>query len=162
MTLLEDTPQDALVVPAARVLLLLVAFSGRWSDGLSVADISRVDFLLRHPPLLARLAVESGRPLEPSLLPTHSEQLIAEHAALHLRYGPWDERYRLVIGRLLALGLVRPSDDLVRFEVTSLARSLAKKLRARGWERVALHATAAARLLGDQDLGPTIERLVAA
>jgi hypothetical protein len=161
MTILQDTPQDPLVVPTARVLVLLVEFSSRRPEGLTVADISRIDFLLRHPPLLARLATEAGKPLEPALTPTQSERLIVEQVAMRLRYGPWDERYRLVVGRLIALELVRPSGDLVSFAPTSAARPVVASLRAHGWERTARHAAAAARLLGLEDVTHTVHRLAA-
>jgi hypothetical protein len=158
----RDTPQDPFVVPTARVVIALVAFVAPRAEGLTVSEVARVDFLLRHPPLLARMAWEAKRPLEPALSPTQSEFLIADRAALRLRYGPWDERYRLVLGRLVALGLATPSDDLSRFAPTARARDVAATLRTRSWERTARHAEVAARLLRRTDVAATVGRLAAA
>ena len=158
----QDTPQDPFVVPTARVLLLLVAFAARRADGLTITDVARIDFLLRHPPLLARAAWEAGRPLELALSPTQSEQLVSDRAALRVRYGPWDDRYRLVVGRLVALRLADPSDDLSRFFATAAAHDVAARLRERGWERTARHAEVAARLLASADVVETVQRLAAA
>jgi hypothetical protein len=160
--MLRDSTQDPFAVPTARVLLLMLEFDSRRTEGLTVAEIARIDFLLRHPPLLAQAAAEAGKPLAADLTPTLSERLIAEHAALRVRYGPWDERYRLVVGRLLALDLVRPSIDQDRFMTTSAAQPVAASLCARGWDRTARHAAAAARVLVDADIAGVVRRLVTA
>jgi hypothetical protein len=160
--MLQDTPQDPFIVPTARVLLLLVAFATRRPDGLTVPDIARFDFLLRHPPLLARATAIAGRSLDPALTPTQSERLITEQAALRVRYGPWDERYRLVAGRLLSLELAESSEDLSHLTATTAGHRLASQLRANGWERVAGHADAAARALSNVDVIRTVQGLATA
>jgi hypothetical protein len=160
--MLQDTPQDPFVVPTARVLLILVAFAGRRPDGLTVPEIARIDFLLRHPPLLARAVARTGRSLEPKLSPTDSERLISEQVALRVRYGPWDERYQLVVGRLLALQLAQSSKDLSHIGAASAGHQVAGQLRAAGWERIARHAEAAARALNKVDVTRTVQHLAAA
>lgn len=160
--MLQDTPQEPFIVPTARVLLLLVAFATRRPDGLTVPDMARIDFLLRHPPLLARAVSLAGGSLAPSLTPTHSERLITEQAAMRVRYGPWDERYRLVAGRLLSLELAHSSEDLSHISASPAGHRLAAQLRAIGWERVAGHAEAAARVLSNVDVLRTVRGLAAA
>jgi hypothetical protein len=160
--MLEDTPQDPYVVPTARVLLLLVAFVKRRPDGVSIAELAAADFLLRHPPLLVDAAARSGTPLDAALLPTSSERLISERTALRLRYGPWDERYQLVVGRLIALDLARYVEETGQIEATPKARPLATRLQSEGWRRTWGHAIAAARLMADRDLDKAMDLVRAA
>jgi hypothetical protein len=155
--MLEDTPQDPYVVPTARVLLLLAAFARRRPDGVSVSELAAADFLLRHPPLLVDALARAGVPVNASLLPTGSERLISERTALRLRYGPWDERYQLVAGRLISVGLARLVPEDKRLVATPEARSVVDRLRSDGWERTWGHATAAARLMANRDVSDTLQ-----
>jgi hypothetical protein len=160
--MLEDTPQDPYVVPTARVLLLLLAFGRRRPDGVSIAELAGADFLLRHPPLLVDAAARAGMPLDALLLPTSSERLISESTALRLRYGSWDERYRLVAGRLISLGVARLVGDGDRLESAPEAAPVADRLRAGGWQRTWGHAVVAARLMTNRDIAETLDLLRAA
>ncbi|MFN8063141.1 MAG: hypothetical protein U0Q12_28570 [Vicinamibacterales bacterium] len=158
----DDTAQDPFVVPVARVLLLLAGFSRRRPDGLTTGEVARIDFLLRHPSVLGRLATDAGRPPGAELAATESERLVADSAALLVRYGPWDSRYRLVLGRLIALGLITPSTDLAKFTVTARGHTAAVDLRRRGWERVGGLADLAARVLANHDVEERVRSAVAA
>ncbi|GAA5034980.1 hypothetical protein GCM10023317_87920 [Actinopolymorpha pittospori] len=92
----------------ARVLLLISAFAGKTGvfDGLT--KLAKLDFLLRYPVFLERLA-ETGvtaLELDDVTRPTPEERGAVESRMLRYKYGPWDDRYYGIIGALVGRGLV--------------------------------------------------------
>src|SRR4051794_36583512 len=83
----------------ARVLLLIVAFSGRARGLRSLARLSRLDFLLRFPPVLDFMNL--GQTWPATATTVSAERHATDTAFAGSRYGLWTDRYTLIIGALL-------------------------------------------------------------
>ncbi|MEV6301280.1 hypothetical protein AB0M02_17860 [Actinoplanes sp. NPDC051861] len=151
----------------ARVLLLIVAFSGRTRGLRSLARLSRLDFLLRFPPILEFMNIDGHPTWPPSAATVPAERHATDIAFAGSRYGPWTDRYTLIIGALLGKQLIRevPGRTL-EVIATSAGRAAATELAAATeWTRTKdraefLHQQldiTAARL--DQLLRPAIRRM---
>lgn len=115
----------------ARVLLLIVAFSGRTRGLQSLARLSRLDFLLRFPPVLEYMNT-NGQPTWPADAATApAERHATDLAFASSRYGLWTDRYALIIGALLGKQLIRevPSRTL-ELIATPDGRAAADRLAA--------------------------------
>lgn len=90
----------------ARLLLLLDAFGGprrRYLVGLT--KLAKLDFLLRYPRALFDLMISRGVSLSEELAPTALEEQAIESPMIRYKFGPWDQQYYALIGRLVGLGL---------------------------------------------------------
>lgn len=121
----------------ARVLVLVDAFtrSGGKIDGLT--KVAKLDFLLRYPTFLRRLANSRGLEVPAEVGPTGAEELAVESRMIRYKYGPWDDRYYPVLGGLIGLGLVDvlPGQGRLALRVTDLGRESVAALRSNGWEQ---------------------------
>lgn len=156
-----STPQDPFDYHVARVLLLVAAFSrtqkGRL-DGLT--KLAKLDFLLRYPVYLERLLDERDRPLPAHLRPTLEERHALESAMIRYKYGPWDDRYYPVVGRLIGTGLAEPvpGRGAIALRATHEGKRIAAELAQGEWATVAGRALA---LKAGLDLsGATLQRLI--
>lgn len=91
-----------------RILLLIAMVAdtpgtGRKLDGLT--KLAKLDFIARYPELETQIAAF----LPNDVPPTSSTQPPPPTSApmIRYRYGPWDDRYYLVIGGLVGRGLIR-------------------------------------------------------
>ncbi|MFI7598215.1 hypothetical protein [Actinoplanes sp. NPDC049681] len=151
----------------ARVLLLVAAFSGRTRGLRALARLSRLDFLLRFPPVLEFMNLD-GHPTWPTTAATvPAERHATDIAFASSRYGLWTDRYTLIIGALLSKQLLRevPGRTL-EVIATPAGRTAASELAATTeWARTKHRADflhqrldlPAARL--DQLLRPAIARM---
>jgi hypothetical protein len=125
---------------AARLLLLVAAWSksprGR-IDGLT--QIAKLDFLLRYPVFLERILRARGRQMPPDTRPTGAERGAVESSMIRYKYGPWDDRYYAIIGRLVGLQLVEYTVGRgnVTLRATELGKSVADELERVEWKIVA-------------------------
>ncbi len=91
----------------ARILLLIVAFSGRTRGLRSLARLSRLDFLLRFPPILEYMNIDGHPTWPPPAATVPAERHATDIAFAGSRYGLWTDRYTLIIGALLGKQLIR-------------------------------------------------------
>jgi hypothetical protein len=91
----------------ARVLLLIDAFSGRTRGLQSLARLSRLDFLLRFPPVLEHMNLDRHPTWPTPAAITPAERHATDLAFAGSRYGLWTDRYTLIIGALLGKKLIR-------------------------------------------------------
>ncbi|MCC7137790.1 MAG: hypothetical protein IT460_05105 [Planctomycetes bacterium] len=90
----------------ARLLLLLGHGAKRGHGAVDgITKLAKLDFLLRYPRFLERLLkLHRKHPPQVPMLPHEADTV--ESSMIRFRYGPWDPRYRLWLGLLLAKGLV--------------------------------------------------------
>lgn len=156
-----DSVSDPFDYHVARVLLLVSAFSRTPKaklDGLT--KLAKLDFLLRYPVYLERLLDKRGKPLSARLRPTAEERRGLESAMIRYKYGPWDDRYYPVVGRLIGTGLAVPvaGRGAVALRATDEGKRITSELAASNWETVAGRAAA---LKSGLDLaGTTLQRLI--
>jgi hypothetical protein len=126
----------------ARLLLLIDAMtrSGGKIDGLT--KIAKLDFLLRYPSFLEQLASTKGLAVPLDIAPTLSEKRAVESRMVRYKYGPWDDRYYPVLGRLIGVGLIDalPGQGRLAVRVTDAGRTASDELRRLGWEQTWLRA----------------------
>jgi hypothetical protein len=116
-----------------RVLLLVAAFTsnGAALDGLT--KLAKLDFLLRYPQFLERLARGGSVPgleLPEGLGPTQDESRAVESRMVRYKYGPWDDRYYGIVGALVGRGLVEyvPNKQRLALRVTPGGNAMAKSI----------------------------------
>ena len=145
----------------ARVLLLVSAFStGPKSKLDGLTKLAKLDFLLRYPTYLEQVMEGRGKPLPHALLPTVEERRALESAMIRYKYGPWDDRYYPVVGRLIGTRLARhvPGRGAVTLQITETGRHAADALASGPW---ATTAGRARHLKRNLDLsGSTLQRLI--
>lgn len=109
-----------------RVLMLIHAFGN--VDGLT--KIAKLDFLLRYPTLLERLARLLGKASMTDVGPSESELIAVESRMVRYKYGPWDDRYYPIIGMLVGMGLIRPTEGRgsASVEITPAGRLLSSQV----------------------------------
>jgi hypothetical protein len=125
---------------AARLLILIDAFtdSNERFDGLT--KLAKLDFLLRYPVLLERLLEKRKLTWTPLLEPTISERSAVESRMIRHKYGPWDNRYYPLLGSLVSRDLVTVSGDRtgLAIRLTATGRRLAGELAdTEEWRTVA-------------------------
>jgi hypothetical protein len=150
MTHLLSTPQDPFDYHVGRVLILVSAFSPTRRSSLDgLTKLAKLDFLLRYPVYLERLFDDRGASLEAALRPDSAERLALESSMIRYKYGPWDDRYYPVIGRLVGLGLAEPmpGKGAVALQATDNGKALAKTLASGGWGVIAGRSRALKRNL---------------
>ena len=132
-----NSPIESIPYHEARVLLLIDGFtrSGGKVDGLT--KVAKLDFLLRYPTFMEQLATSRGVSLPPDIAPGIAEELAVESKMIRYKYGPWDDRYYPVLGRLIGHGLIDalPGQGRLAMRVTDAGRAAANELRAIGWEQ---------------------------
>ncbi|OHV44291.1 hypothetical protein BCD48_25620 [Pseudofrankia sp. BMG5.36] len=130
---------------AARIILLISAFtreSGHSIDGLT--KLAKLDFLLRYPAFLEKLATALSFEMPDDVQPTPSERLAVESRMIRYKYGPWDDRYYPVVGLLLGTGLVasRPGQGRISLSITDKGRQISDLIAAEpAWELLATRCT---------------------
>jgi hypothetical protein len=77
----------------ARVLLLVVAFSGRTRGLRTLARLTRLDYLLRFPPVLEFMNLDGHPTWPPAASTTPAEHHATDVALASSRYGLWTDRY---------------------------------------------------------------------
>lgn len=156
-----SSPTDPLDYHVARVLLLITAFSGGASNSLDgLTKLAKLDFLLRYPVYLEKALDERGKPLSPALRPTRDERAALESTMIRYKYGPWDDRYYPIVGRLVGTGLAAPvaGRGAVALRATDLGKGVATQLSHGDWAVVADRAKALKRGL---DLsGASLQKLI--
>ncbi len=90
----------------ARLLLLIDAYSGGGAGLAGLTKLAKLDFLLRYPAMLERIAAAAGDTLQPDLAPTDTELTSVESQMIRWKYGPWDEHYYPLIGTMISLELI--------------------------------------------------------
>ena len=145
----------------ARVLLLVAAFSRTSKSKLDgLTKLAKLDFLLRYPVYLERLLDKREKPLLTHLRPSPEERQGLESAMIRYKYGPWDDRYYPVVGRLIGTGLATPvpGRGAVALRATEHGQAVAAELASENW---AVIAGRAAALKSGLDLsGATLQRLI--
>lgn len=133
---MSPTP-EILPYHEARVLVLIDALSrgGGKVDGLT--KIAKLDFLLRYPAFLERLSTTRGIVVPREVAATLAEERAVESRMVRYKYGPWDDRYYPVLGRLIGMGLIDalPGQGRLAVRVTDDGRAAADELRKGGWEQ---------------------------
>lgn len=156
-----SNPKDPFEYHVARVLLLVVAFSPTARSKLDgLTKIAKLDFLLRYPVYLERLLELRETPLAPELRPSQNERQGLESAMIRYKYGPWDDRYYPVIGRLIGQALAEPvpGKGAVALRATAAGKELATRLGEEDWAVVLGRAHVLKRHL---DLsGSTLKQLI--
>jgi hypothetical protein len=126
---------------AARVLLLIAAFSGTGRSGIDgLTKLAKLDFLLRYPALLEQLASIRGSAVPEHIRPSRQERLAVESRMVRYKYGPWDDRYYPVVGLLLGTGLVKtiPGKGRISLSVTAAGEAHARRFSSNAtWEVIA-------------------------
>jgi hypothetical protein len=142
----------------ARILLLVDALAGRNGSMDGLTKLAKLDFLLRYPAFLERLADSvDGLDLDEETRPTVEEQQAVESRMLRYKYGPWDDRYYGTVGALVGRGLLEyvPARGRLALRPTEGGRALARIIAADpAWHRTAVRCAvlhrAFARLSGNQ------------
>jgi hypothetical protein len=113
---------------AARLLLLIDAFSSPTTTLEGRTKLAKLDFLIRYPAFLRRALRVRNVPADlPD--PSPEEYTIAQRM-VRFRYGPWDPAYYALLGSLLGRGLIEtiPQVRYVGFRVTAKGHMLAEQL----------------------------------
>jgi hypothetical protein len=150
-------------VHIGRVLLLIRAFSGGRRGRLEgLSKLARLDFLLRYPVYLERVLDGRGQSLSFALWPTGAERRAVESTMVRHKFGPFDARYYLLVGRLLGLELADqlPGSRHLSLRATDRGQEAADALVGVHWSVVDGRARALKRSL---DLsGATLGALISA
>jgi hypothetical protein len=134
---------EAAAYHQGRVLLLIDTMAGKngMLDGLT--KLAKLDFLLRYPVFLKQVA-DSGKIrgliLDGETSPTREEERAVESRMIRYKYGPWDDRYYVIIGALVGRGLVEyvPGRGRVALRPTQGGRAIATVLASDpAWRRTA-------------------------
>jgi hypothetical protein len=127
---------------AARVLLLIASFTADGRTGMDgLTKLAKLDFLVRYPVLMERLAAVTDRPsIVENGKPSTEEKLAVESRMIRYKYGPWDDRYYPIVGILIGLGLVQPMPGRGRaaFRATDKGLDTARRLaHVKEWQTAA-------------------------
>jgi hypothetical protein len=111
--------------------LLVTAFSDTRQtiiDGLT--KLAKLDFLLRYPALMERLADVLGYEVPERVRPSPEERLAVESRMVRYKYGPWDDRYYPIVGLLLGTGLVQSvsGKGRVALTITDKGQAIARRV----------------------------------
>ncbi|MFE7961612.1 hypothetical protein ACFU0X_00945 [Streptomyces cellulosae] len=91
----------------ARLLILLSYFGRPGSNGLDgLTKLAKLDFLLRYPSFTDRLLVGRNASWPLGCEPSSDELEAVESRMIRYKYGPWDNRYYPLLGKLVGCGLV--------------------------------------------------------
>lgn len=143
----------------ARILLLLLAFRAADDEPFEgLTKLAKLDFLLRYPLLMREFLETRGCAVATDLMPTAREQVAVESPMIRYRFGPWDQRYYTVIGRMVGTGLVyqgRGAEKQVLLSLTAAGRERAIQVSTMTawtltWKRAELLAEALRDLSGHE------------
>jgi hypothetical protein len=125
---LDDQP----MLHAARLLVLISAFSDAGHSLEGLTKLAKLDFLLRYPVMLERALAAKGKSPRDVKLKDH-ERLSVESQMVRYRFGPWDHRYREFLNILVGKGLVNTSVEgrTVMIALTERGRTVAAELGER-------------------------------
>lgn len=160
---MRNSVRDPFDVHTARVLLLVGAFSsGRQGRLEGLSKLARLDFLLRYPVYLQRVLDRRGDTLPFDLWPSSAERRAVESSMLRYKFGPFDARYYLVVGKLVGLGVCDQdaASRHVSLRVTERGRTAAADLVGPEWQVVVGRARALKRHLNLR--GVALGELIAA
>ena len=124
----------------ARLLVLLGAFNLRGSQVIGLTKLAKLDFLLRYPAFLDRLMQSRGWTWPADAAPREVDKDAVEARMIRYKYGPWDDRYYLMLGVLAGMGLVTIGErgGVMAFNVTDLGETVNLRLVDRAeWRLVA-------------------------
>ncbi len=112
---------------AARLLILIDAFSSQdsWLEGR--LKLAKLDFFLRYPKFLEEVLRErdvAKRYNDPD------RALDVESPMIRFRYGPWDPAYYSLLGQLVGRGLIRTLNGRhgVGYQITDAGREAIRRL----------------------------------
>jgi hypothetical protein len=92
------------------LLILLRHFAPEGKKPLvSLTKLAKLDFLLRYPSFTDILLASRGVAWPLGAEPTDSERDAVESRMIRYKYGPWDDRYYVLLGSLVGMGLARVS-----------------------------------------------------
>jgi hypothetical protein len=116
----------------ARLLVLLLAFSPRGGTFDGLTKLAKLDFLLRYPVFLERLMDARELAWPTGLAPDQSERWAVESHMIRYKYGPWDDRYYVLLGGLVGRGLAElvPAKRTISLRLTPEGRALAESVGA--------------------------------
>lgn len=90
----------------ARLLILLSYFGRPNSSGLhGLTKLAKLDFLLRYPSFTEKLLPDRNANWPLGCAPSDDEREAVESQMIRYKYGPWDDRYYPLVGRLVGCGL---------------------------------------------------------
>ncbi|WP_328298928.1 hypothetical protein OG389_14690 [Streptomyces sp. NBC_00435] len=90
----------------ARLLILLREFGSPGSPGLDgLTKLAKLDFLLRYPSFTDKLLPTRNAQWPLGCEPSPDEREAIESRMIRYKYGPWDDRYYPLLGRLIGYGL---------------------------------------------------------
>ena len=141
---------------SARLLVLLAAFHRDQPtpaiEGLT--KLAKLDFLLRYPVALEHALKARRRSVRGVDIQDHERHSV-ESEMVRYRFGPWDHRYREILNRLIAKGLIsiRLEGRTVVMTLTSAGLAVAKRLADD--EAFALYVKRARMLKSEFDLTAT-------
>lgn len=123
---------EAIESHLARVLLLVDAFSASEDAGIDgLTKLAKLDFLVRYPVFLEQLNLRQGvGDLWP--FPRDIEREAVDSPMIRYKYGPWDDRYYVVVGGLVGRRLLEyvPGRGKVAVRTTAEGRAAARELSA--------------------------------
>jgi hypothetical protein len=94
----------------ARLLVLLRHFAPHDKKPLrGLTKLAKLDFLLRYPSFTDILLATRNVPWPLGAEPTDSERNAVENRMIRYKYGPWDDRYYLLLGALVGMRLAQVS-----------------------------------------------------
>lgn len=139
----------------ARLLLVVDAFGGKdrdWFVGLT--KLAKVDFLLRYPRALQDFMASRELQLPEELSVTNLEEQSVESPMIRYRFGPWDNQYYAMVGRMVGTKLAeqaRGDRNEVLIRLTQLGRERAADIgRSAEWRVTAGRARLLAEVVADQ------------
>lgn len=170
MTTSSLMPRDARYHEARVLLLIDAACRAPQAKGAltGLTKLAKMDFLIRYPALAPTvLGHEAAEDRRLRISPEHDDNPTrGDDPMIRYKYGPWDERYYEVLGRLVGRGLATctRTRNSVRFRVTDDGRATSQILASRSeWretaDRCAAIADLTSTLTGNQLKNLIYERL---
>ncbi|GAA0335745.1 hypothetical protein NE235_14920 [Actinoallomurus spadix] len=136
--------QEEMNYHIARLLVILRHFGPTEKRPLKgITKLAKLDFLLRYPAFTDQIIANRGLQWPLGAEPSESEFKAVESRMIRYKYGPWDDRYYPLIGRLVGLGLAEVSKEkrALSIRLTDEGRARAESIsRTREWLEVELRA----------------------
>ncbi|GAB2954160.1 hypothetical protein GCM10027028_65500 [Streptomyces sundarbansensis] len=122
----------------ARLLILLSSFGAPGSKGIDgLTKLAKLDFLLRYPSFTDQLLSLRNASWPLGCEPTDDELGAVESQSIRYKYGPWDNRYYPLLGRLVGYGLAETikGRETVAIRLTPKGATLADQIaRSEEWQ----------------------------
>lgn len=115
----------------ARLLILLSYFGRPESKGLDgLTKLAKLDFLLRYPSFTDRLLSTRNASWPLGCEPSDDEREAVESRMIRYKYGPWDNRYYPLLGKLVGCGLAETSRGRgsITIRLTEVGAEIADRL----------------------------------